>query len=97
METKHISGRTELIHNVIMESRKKISVSGVEDVESFNEEEIVLHTGMGVMIIRGEALHISKLSVDSGEKVITGEINSMDYPANAGRSKGAGFLSRLLR
>lgn len=97
METKHISGRSELLHNVIMEGRKKISVSGVEDVESFNEEEIVLHTGMGVMIIHGEELHISKLSVDSGETVITGEINSIEYPANAGKSKGAGFLNRLLR
>ncbi|MBQ8525318.1 MAG: sporulation protein YabP [Clostridia bacterium] len=97
MESKQLSKKADCLHNIIMESRKKISVSGVEDVESFNEEEIILHTGMGVLIIRGCELHISKLSVDSGETVITGDISCLDYPENFGKSRSAGFLSRLLR
>ena len=97
METKKTPARADFVHNIIMESRKKISVSGVEDVESFNEEEIILYTAMGTLIIKGADLHISKLSVDSGETVITGEINSLEYPLNYGKSKGAGFLSRILR
>lgn len=97
METKQMVKKTDCLHNIIIESRKKITVSGVEDVESFNEEEIILHTGMGVMIIRGGGLHINKLSIESGETSITGEINSLDYPENFGRSKSAGFLGRLLR
>ena len=97
MDSKQITKKSDCLHNIIMESRKKITVSGVEDVESFNEEEIILHTGMGVLIIRGSELHITKLSVDSGETAITGEINGIDYPENYGRSKSAGLLGRLLR
>lgn len=97
MDSRQLSGKNDCVHNVIMESRKKISVSGVEDVESFNEEEIILHTCMGVMILKGRELHISKLSVDSGEASVSGEIVSIDYPENFGRSKGAGFLSRVFR
>lgn len=97
METKQTQKKTDCLHNIIVESRKKIAVSGVEDVESFNEEEIILHTGMGVLIVRGSGLHINKLSVESGETSITGDINSLDYPENFGKSKSAGLLGRLLR
>ena len=97
METKQTSKKYDIVHNVIVEGRKKITVSGVEDVESFNEEEIVLHTSMGAMIICGAQLHINKLSVDNGEVSVNGDINSVDYPENYGKSKGAGSLSKLLR
>ena len=97
MDSKQLTKRNDCVHNVIMEGRKKISVSGVEDVESFNEEEIVLHTCMGVLILKGRELHISRLSVDSGEASVAGDIVSIDYPENFGKSKSSGFLSRMFR
>ena len=97
MEKNSKNVKTEILHNLIMENRARLSVSGVEDVESFNEEEIVLHTSMGAMIICGAQLHINKLSVDNGEVSVNGDINSVDYPENYGKSKGAGLLSKLLR
>lgn len=99
METKQNvrMSKNDLLHNIIMEGRKKITVSGVENIESFNEEEIILHTVMGVLILRGSGMHINKLSIDSGETAVTGEISSMDYPENYGKGKGAGFFGRLLK
>ena len=91
------NAKGEDIHNIIIENRGKISVSGVEDIESFNEEEIILHTCRGVLFIKGENLHINRLSVDSGDTQIMGNINSLDYPSNYGKSKGAGFVGRLFR
>ncbi len=91
------STRGEQSHNIIVENRKRISISGVEDIESFNEEEIVLHTSMGVLIVSGENLHINKLSVDSGDTEITGEVSDLKYPENYGKSKGAGLLGKLLK
>lgn len=88
--------KTETVHNLIMESRRKMSVSGVTDVESFNEDEIVLITGMGALIVKGGNLHINKLSVDSGEVSLEGEIDSLCY-AQTGRGKGAGILSRMFK
>lgn len=93
---KTIHGDTS--HNIIMENRKKASVSGVDDVESFNEDEIVLHTAEhGVLVIRGSDLHINKLSVDTGDVNISGEISSMEYIAVSLKSKGPGLFARLLK
>lgn len=86
--------KSDGIHNVIMEGRRKLSISGVCDVESFNEEEIILHTNMGVMTVEGEMLHINKLSTENGEVMIDGNIESVKYSEE--RLKG-GFLSRLLK
>lgn len=90
--------KSEVIHNVILENRKKLSVSGVDDVESFNDEEIVLHTEeQGVLVLKGSDLHINKLNVDSGDVSITGEINSMEYVAASLKSKGPGIFSKMFR
>ena len=82
------------IHNVIMEGRRKASISGVCDVESFNEEEIVLHTNMGIMTIEGDMMHINKLSTENGEVMIEGNIESIKYVEE--KFKG-GFWQRLLK
>ena len=96
IKTKH--QKSETIHNLILENRKKLSVSGIEEVESFNEEEIILRTSEeGVLVIKGEDLHINKLSVDSGDVSITGEVSAMDYIDRSPKVKGPGLLSRLLR
>lgn len=89
--------KNESIHNLILENRKKLSISGIEDVESFNEEEIVLVTiSHGMLVIKGTQLHINKLSVDSGDVSITGEVCAMDY-VDTTRKRGGSLISRLLR
>ena len=90
--------RSETVHNLILENRRKFSVSGVEDVESFNEEEIVLRTAEhGILVIKGEGLHINKLSTDTGDVNIAGEITDMNYIDSSRKTKGPGIISRLLR
>ena len=90
--------RPETLHNLILENRRKLSVSGIDEVESFNEEEIILITShSAVLVIRGMELHITKLNVDTGDVNITGEISSMDYLEESAKKKGTGILSRLLR
>lgn len=90
--------KQEAIHNLILENRKKLSVSGIEEVESFNEEEIVLRTGHhGVLVIKGSELHINKLNVDTGDVNISGTVTSMDYIDESLKAKGPGLFARLLR
>ena len=87
-----------VVHNLIMENREKMSVSGVADVESFDEESIILHTDMGMLIVKGEDLHINKLNIESGELVIEGEICSCTYSdEDSSRSKGVGFFKKMFR
>ena len=82
-------------HHVVIEDRKSLTVSGVEDVERFDENTIVLSTSRGAMVVAGENLHIEKLSLDGGDLKVDGDIDSVRYEEeSAGRG---GFLSRLLR
>jgi sporulation protein YabP len=66
-------------HKVIMEERSKLSVTGVEDVERFDENEIMMLTAQGALVVRGEGLHIEKLSLDSGEVGVQGLITELCY------------------
>lgn len=96
-EKRFLKGQqNEPAHNLIMESRAKVSISGVEDVESFDEECVILYTPFGTLTLKGEQMHINKLSIESGEVIIEGEITSCAYSGRGGRDKG-GFLGRLFK
>lgn len=66
-------------HNIIVEKRKKINMSGINRVDNFNENEIILLTELGELTIKGTKLHISKMDVDSGDVVIDGNIIGLIY------------------
>ena len=83
-------------HHVVIEERKSLTVSGVEDVERFDENSIVLSTSRGSMVVTGENLHIEKLSLDGGDLKVEGDIDSVSYEDDGSAARG-GFLSRLLR
>lgn len=81
-------------HHVVLEERSSLSISGVEEVESFDENTICLSTCRGGLIVRGEGLHIEKLSLDGGDLKVDGTIDSLSYEEQAVRG---GLFSRLLR
>lgn len=86
----------EISQNIILENRKKLSVSGVEDVDSFDEESVVLFTQAGMLTVRGASLHINKLSVETGDVIIDGDITSMAY-SDAEKVKKGSFFSGIFR
>lgn len=84
--------------NLILEDREKLNISGVEHVESFNEEQIVVDTIRGSLIIKGESLNISKLNLEDGNVKIEGMFESLIYSnKSASDSKGNGFLSKIFK
>ena len=83
-------------HHVAMEERRSLTVSGVEDVERFDESSIVLSTTQGILVIGGEGLHIEKLSLEGGELRVEGKIDALTYEEGS-EQRGGGFFSRLLR
>lgn len=86
------------VQNLILENRERLSISGVIDVESFNDESVVVDTELGLLIIRGIDLHINKLNIDSSELGIEGDIISCEYSEKEGsRSKGSGFFARMFK
>ncbi len=81
-------------HNLIMENRERLSVSGVEDVDSFDDRQIIMQTSKGNLILRGSDLHIDKLSLDTGEISITGLISELGYEESAAHGS---LWSRLFK
>lgn len=92
MEEKQLSGA----HRILIIGRKNGTVSGVSDVQSFDENEIVMDTDMGMLTIRGKGLHISKLNLEKGEAELEGQVDSLVYSAKGHRRKKEGSLLRRL-
>lgn len=67
------------LHNLIMENRKMLRISGVRDIDGFTENKVVLDTVMGELVIKGEELHVSALDSQTLECVINGKISSIVY------------------
>lgn len=82
-------------HGFTLMNRSHAEISGVIDVDCFNEELIVLNTSMGAMTITGSGLNISSLSQEQGKLVVDGEFDSVEYSGRA--KKSGGFFGRLLR
>jgi len=84
--------------NLVIEDRQKMTVSGVINVESFNELEIVLETELGMLTIKGSSMHMSKLDLEVGDLKIDGNIDACLYSEKQDlKTKGAGFLSKLFK
>lgn len=81
--------------NIVIEDRNRISISGVEQVDSFNDTTIVLSTIKGGLSIKGEELNISKLNLDEGSVKISGMINSLIYISKEGVPKN--FIGKIFK
>ncbi len=71
--------QTGVIQNLILENRQKLNVSGVLDVLSFDDQIVIVETELGLLTVKGENIRINKLSLDTSEIVVEGEINSLGY------------------
>ena len=84
----------QLPHELRLDNRARLSISGVEEVESFDESVVVLKTVKGLLVVRGEKLQLQALSIDGGQISVHGLIESLSYEEE---QKTAGFFRRLLR
>ncbi|MBQ3604511.1 MAG: sporulation protein YabP [Clostridia bacterium] len=92
MEDKNIN---IVPHSLVLEERKHLTVSGVRDVESFDEQNIIAVTTLGEMTVSGQGLRINRFSTEVGELVIDGEISGITY-SDETPAQG-GFFSRIFR
>ena len=83
-----------LAHRLEITGREHLTVSGVEDVERFDENSIVMSTSAGTLVVTGSALHIGKLSLEGGELNVDGQIDSVAYEEEP-ESRGGGLWGRL--
>lgn len=82
-------------HSIIMEGRRTLHITGVTDIDSFDEQTVAVFTDVGELIARGSGLHIGKIDVESGKLSLDGEIDSLEYTDNV--SARGSIWSRLFR
>ena len=97
-ERKNVSSVTNVVQNLILENRKKLSVSGVNDVLSFDDQVVMIETELGLLTVKGENLRINKLSIDTSEVIVEGEISFLSYSdKEKKKKKSGGFMSKIFK
>lgn len=81
-------------HKIIIDERKRLEISGIKEVKSFDDETIVLVSVMGKITVKGENLHIKSFDTESGDIFVDGKIHAVVYMSEA--QKGT-FMSRIFR
>ena len=81
-----------LPHKLSLDQRKNLTMTGVTEVVSFDENTVVLKTGLGMLVVQGEQLQLKTLTLDGGNVAVEGKINSLTYE----QIRQGGWLGRLL-
>ncbi|MCL2215813.1 MAG: sporulation protein YabP [Defluviitaleaceae bacterium] len=84
-------------HSLQIDRRESVSVTGVIDVISFDEESVIGETEMGVVVIRGANLHVNRINLESGELAVSGEIDGVSYENPSGGARAKSLLGRLFK
>ena len=84
------------LHSIILENRNNLIISGVIDVESFDDKTVAMFTHCGHLTVKGQELHIEKLSVETGDVIVIGNVNSILYSEDE-KPKQESFLSRIFK
>ena len=96
-ERKNVNMNTNIIQNLVLENRKKLNVSGVNDVLSFDDQVVMVDTELGLLTVKGENIRINKLSLDTAEVIIDGDISSLSYSQNKQEKTSGTILSKIFK
>ncbi|WP_227939119.1 sporulation protein YabP [Alkalihalobacillus deserti] len=84
-------------HDVILKARRQLDITGVKQVESFDNEEFLLETVMGFLSVRGQNLHMKNLNVEQGIVSIEGKVYDLIYLDQNQQDKTKGFFGKLFK
>ena len=86
------------VQNLVLENREKLSISGVLDVLSFDDQIVILETELGLLTVKGENLRINKLSLDTADVIVDGEIYNLgDSEKELDKKSGGGILGKIFK
>ena len=93
MEEKQSAGGPR----VLLENRKKAVITGVQEIHSFNENEVLLLSEAGKILLKGEQLHVRKLNLEKGDAEVEGRVDSLSYLTRNAHKKDESILKRMFR
>lgn len=88
---------TSVIQNLILENRGKLSISGVLDVLSFDDQVVMVETELGLLTVKGENLRINKLNIDTSEVMVEGTISLLSYSNKESEKEKTSFMSKIFK
>ena len=88
--------KVETVQNLILENREKLTISGVIDVLSFDDQIVILETELGMLTIKGDDLRINKLSIDTQDVIIEGNITTLTYSEKEDK-KSSSLLGKIFK
>lgn len=94
-ERKNVN--TNIVQNLVLENRNRLNISGVLDVLSFDDQIVILETELGMLTVKGDNLRINKLSIDTSEVIVEGEIISLAYSNKDLDKKNESFLGKIFK
>lgn len=97
IEERKSVNNTGVIQNLVLENRGKLSISGVLDVLSFDDQVVMVETELGLLTVKGENLRINKLSIDTSEVVVEGEISYLSYSENNQDKNSSSLFSKIFK
>lgn len=87
-----------IVQNLLLENREKLTISGVLDVLSFDDQIVILETELGLLTVKGENLRINKLSLDTADVIVDGEIYNLGYSEkDLEKKSGGGILGKIFK
>ena len=96
-KSMNINVNPNIVQNLVLENRGKLSVSGVNDVLSFDDHVVMVDTELGLLTVKGENIRINKLSLDTAEVIIEGDISSLAYSQNKQEKSTGTILSKIFK
>ena len=97
-ERKLTNSGVGVIQNLILENREKLSISGVKDVLSFDDQVVMVDTDLGLLTVKGENIRINKLSLDTSEVIVEGDISYLAYSnKEQEKIKGGSLISKIFK
>ena len=87
----------DFLQNIVLENREKLSITGVKDVFSFDDQIVVLDTDLGMITVKGQDIRINKLSLDTTDIIIDGRITSISYSDKSENKPSVGIFNKLFR
>ena len=84
-------------HSLMLENRQNGRITGVKDIKSFDEKEILLFTQAGTRVIKGEQLHVKQLDLEKGEVDLEGKVDSLTYLSKNTDNRDESLFKRMFR
>lgn len=84
-------------HQLALRQRESLAVEGVVNVDSFDDAEVVVETDAGVLLVRGQELHIKEVNLETGVLHLTGRIDALEYAGDELGKKSRGFFGKLFK